>query len=147
MAKGSIYGDPKGLAVQTRLAPGRFDRSSANSEKPLAASQFDRNKVARVQKGLVSIARVCRLQPLIALPSLLPSFQCSMPVWSSSGPLLLLLPLLPLLLLLQPKKKRKSLRSAALHVCLHDARSEKRSRTGGEDPRLRPQAMVPEYKL
>jgi hypothetical protein len=92
--------------VQTCLAPGRFDRSSANSGKPLAASQFDRNKVARVQKGLVSIARVCRLQPLIALPSPVPSFQCSMLLWSSSSHLPLLL------LLLLPKKKRKSLRSA-----------------------------------
>jgi hypothetical protein len=28
--------------------PGRFDRSSANSEKPLAVSQFDQRKVAGV---------------------------------------------------------------------------------------------------
>jgi len=46
------------------------------SPKPKAASQFDRSQMARVQRGLVSMVRVSVFQPLIALPSLLPSFHC-----------------------------------------------------------------------
>lgn len=50
--------------------PSRFDRSSANSEK---ASSLCRNSIKEKwpgsKKGLVSIVRVARLQPLIALPS------------------------------------------------------------------------------
>ncbi|KAN0122426.1 hypothetical protein V8E51_000752 [Hyaloscypha variabilis] len=46
------------------------------SPKPKAASQFDRSQMARVQRGLVSMVRVAVFQPLIALPSLLPSFHC-----------------------------------------------------------------------
>jgi hypothetical protein len=94
--------------------------------------------VARVQKGLVSIVRVAVFSPSSLSPLCSP--HSSVPC--SSG-----LVLVPLPLLLPTKKKKKSLRSAALHVCLHNARSEKRSRTGVEDPRprLRPLAMVPEY--
>ncbi|KAE9381552.1 hypothetical protein N431DRAFT_506075, partial [Stipitochalara longipes BDJ] len=126
-----LYGDRYGVTVQTRLGPGRFDRSSAISQKPKGASQFDRSQMARVQKGLVSIVRVCVFSP------------------SSRSPLSA--PLIPL----SPSScscrcycccycccKRK--KSAGLHVHLHHARSEEGQpyrHWRKERPRLHPQAM------
>ena len=55
------------------LAPGRFDRSSVNSESLFAVSQFDQRKVARVEKGLVSI---CSRRPSSA-PHRAPLLSCA----------------------------------------------------------------------